>query len=149
MSSQYWMYNANGSWKWTQRVPGEPRWIKNHVKGVFYQKGKAESALYWAERALQAASAQYHDTKSLADLRAMREAARDVQKKIANLEWQLEKIEHLQAGWLSMDTDGESRWLRFRTGPDISNGNSQISRGNSKRWRIWKRVWRISSGNRT
>ena len=78
---------------------------------MLFQKGKAESALSLAEQALQAASARYHETNSRDDLRAMTEAAEYVQEKITNLEWQLRKIEHLQAGWLSMDTDGQSRWL--------------------------------------
>ena len=108
---KYWESVPDGSWKWTQRAPGEARWIKNHIKGVLFQKQKAESALSFAESAIQAASARYSETKSRDDLHSLTQAAADLHVKTTNLEWQLRKIEDLQKGWVTLDKNYESRWL--------------------------------------
>ena len=108
---KYWENGPDGSWKWTQRAPGEARWIKNHIKGVLFQKQKAESALSFAESAIQAASARYSETKSRDDLHSLTQATADFQFKATNLEWELQKIEDLQKGWVTLDKNYESRWL--------------------------------------
>ena len=90
--SQHRKHTPDGSWKWTQRAPGEERWIKNHIKGVLFrvlfQKGKAESALSPAESAPQAALARHHETNPHEDPRAPTEAAKDSKEKTTNPERQ-------------------------------------------------------------
>ena len=76
---------------------------------MLFQKQKAESALSFAESAVQAASARYSETKSRDDVHSLTQAAADLHVKTTNLEWQLRKIEDLQKGWVTLGKNYESR----------------------------------------
>ncbi len=77
------------------------RTVKNYIKGLLYQKRKAESDMSSAESVFQAVSKRYCETKSPDDLTALMLAAEGLQVVKRNLQWQLRKIEELQNGrWI-------------------------------------------------
>ena len=98
--------------KWKRgREEGDAKWVKNHLKAVWYQKVAAQSDVSLAGAAQASKHRQLDRTDDDDDLNKAIYSSQDYQAKCENLRWQKKKIVHLHYGWLSLDGEKEDRYL--------------------------------------
>ena len=83
---------------WTPRTPGEPRWIKNYIKGILHQQSQATYKLREASRAVFRASYRFLVAPTYPLAFHVWVAILQWQQSWEDLDWQHRRLDELRTG---------------------------------------------------